>query len=226
MIVSPHLVFESLGYFVGGQVFWWQRRRLGDPIEGVARLVVVAAAIFGAAIGAKLLSVLENPSVPSLQGKTVVGGFLGGLIGVEVMKKLYGITRSTGDAFALPLTVGTAIGRVGCYAAGMEDGTFGSPTSLPWGHNYGDGVARHPTQIYEMVFLMLLGAVLVSVRTRMPREGDLFRLFMVAYMSFRFVVDFLKPGVPLAGLTAIQWACAAALLYYSRDIRRWVTGNG
>ena len=46
---------------------------------------------------------------------------------------------------------------------------------------------------------------------------------MVAYLSFRIVVDAIKPGVTIAlGLTAIQWAAAAGLVYYGRDIVRWV----
>jgi prolipoprotein diacylglyceryltransferase len=41
-------------------------------------------------------------------------------------------------------------------------------------------------------------------------NGELFRLFMLGYLSFRFAVEFIKPSdKPLAGLSAIQVACAA-----------------
>ncbi len=226
MQITPHFIFETLGYFTGGQLYWWHRRRFGDTIDGVARLLVAGAAIFGAAIGSKLLAGLEDPAHFNLEGKTIVGGLIGGLIGVELIKKAYGVTRSTGDMFALPLVAGTAIGRIGCFLQGLDDGTHGLPTSLPWGHDYGDGIPRHPAQLYEIAFLVVLAAFLIKMKPKLAREGDLFRLFMVSYMSFRFLVDFVKPGVPIAGLTVIQWACFATLVYYSRDLKRWITAHG
>jgi len=38
------------------------------------------------------------------------------------------------------LAIGVAIGRIGCYLAGLDDFTYGTPTALPWGHDFGDGV--------------------------------------------------------------------------------------
>ena len=116
----------------------------------------------------------------------------------------------------------TAIGRIGCFLTGLDDHTYGIPTSLPWGVDFGDGIPRHPTQIYEIIFLLLLAAMIVR-RSQQPHEnGDLFKLFMVGYMAFRLLVDFLKPGVTVAGLSLLQWACVAVLVYYARDVRRWI----
>ena len=181
-------------------------------------MFVSGAGLLGAAFGSKLLAMLENPWQASLEGKTIVGGLLGGLIAVEAAKKYIGFTRSTGDLFTLPLIIGTAIGRVGCYLSGLADGTHGSPTSLPWGHDYGDGIPRHPAQLYEIAFLLLLGAFLLRVREYLREEGDEFKLYLSSYLAFRFFADFLKPGLPFFGLTAIQWACAGGLLYY----RKWI----
>ena len=45
---------------------------------------------------------------------------------------------------------------------------------------------------------------------------------LVTYLAFRLGIEAMKPGVPLAaGLTTLQWACIAGLVYYARDIRRW-----
>ena len=63
-------------------------------------------------------------------------------------------------------------------------------------------------------------------RIHLPQPGDRFKLFMVAYMAWRLLIDFLKPGVAVAGLTAIQWAALACLIYYAADIRRWLTSHG
>ena len=62
---------------------------------------------------------------------------------------MVGITHSTGAYFAPSLAIGIAIGRIGCFLSGLEDYTYGTPTTLPWGYDFGDGVLRHPVQLYE-----------------------------------------------------------------------------
>jgi phosphatidylglycerol:prolipoprotein diacylglycerol transferase len=143
-------------------------------------------------------------------GKTIVGGLLGGWLGVEAVKRLSGIDRRTGDLFALPLCVGIAVGRVGCMLAGLADDTYGKPTSLPWAVDLGDGVGRQPVQLYEIVFLVLVG-VLVNSKIRLP-EGARFRIFVAFYLGWRLGIDFLKPQPLLHGLNLIQWACATGLV--------------
>jgi phosphatidylglycerol:prolipoprotein diacylglycerol transferase len=154
-------------------------------------------------------------------GKSIVGGLLGGIIGVEVTKWAIGEGRSTGDLFAIAIGVGMAIGRVGCFLTGLSDHTHGVATSLPWGVDFGDGIPRHPAQIYEIVFLLALAPLLARLPAPRLRSGDVFKLFMAAYLAFRLVADAWKPGVPIfLGLTAIQWACVAGLGYYARDMVR------
>ncbi len=65
-----------------------------------------------------------------------------------------------------------------------------------------------------------------SQNLRQWQPGDAFKLFMAAYMSFRLLCDFIKPYPRLfLGLGGIQWACVLILLYYSRDIARWLRGS-
>lgn len=225
--IHPHWVFESLAYFIGFRIYRHRRGDAGDHLNNSDRLWIIAAAIIGAALGSKLLYWLESP-VETLQnwnnlfylmaGKTIVGGLIGGLFAVEFAKQRLGITRRTGDLFAIPLAVGIAIGRIGCFLSGLSDETYGTATTLPWGVDFGDGIIRHPTQLYEMIFLLLLAGWLYWLQRQPHREGDLFKTFMVAYLGFRLLVDAIKPGVPLMGLTAIQWACVVMLLYYARDL--------
>ncbi|MES2392766.1 MAG: prolipoprotein diacylglyceryl transferase family protein, partial [Acidobacteriota bacterium] len=118
-------------------------------------------------------------------GKTIVGGLLGGWMGVELVKALRGVKGRTGDLFAVPLCVGIAVGRLGCFFAGLADDTYGVATSLPWGVDFGDGVRRHPTQIYEFLFLCGLALVLAKWMKRPHAEGVVFRGFMAAYLGWR-----------------------------------------
>jgi phosphatidylglycerol---prolipoprotein diacylglyceryl transferase len=158
-----------------------------------------------------------------MAGKTLVGGLLGGISAVEWMKRQIGVARSTGDLFAIPLCVGIAIGRIGCFLTGLADNTYGSATRLPWGIDFGDGIRRHPTQLYEIVFVIALAFFLWRAFRRPHREGDIFKMFMVGYLSWRLATGFLSPDPAFGPLTVIQWACVAGLLYYGRDIRRWFT---
>jgi prolipoprotein diacylglyceryltransferase len=237
---------------------------------------VIAAAVAGGALGSKLLFWLEDPQLTwhSLHnpaylvgGKTIVGALTFGLISVELTKRYIGLRDSTGDLYAIPLALGIAIGRIGCFLTGLTDNTYGTPTSLPWAINFGDGIPRHPTQLYEIIFLVALIPVLYLVLDRIvtlsgavrkrsevtaqskdpapasgtdvasgnsshalvefkPRflPGDAFKFFMVAYLSFRLLCDFIKPYPRIfLGLGGIQWACILILLYYSRDIVRWLS---
>jgi phosphatidylglycerol:prolipoprotein diacylglycerol transferase len=233
--LHPHVVFETLAYFIGFRLYLWQRRRRGDVISDSTRWSVIAAAIGGAALGSKLLFWLEDPVQTwqhlrdltfLLSGKTIVGGLAGGLIGVELTKKAFGVRESTGDLFAVPLAIGAAIGRIGCFLTGLSDQTYGVATTLPWGVDFGDGVSRHPTQLYETIFLALLAIVLLRLARRPHTNGDLFKLFMAVYAAFRLAIDFLKPETRFGGLSSIQWACLAILVYYaSGAYRRWRNGS-
>ena len=64
-------------------------------------------------------------------GKSVVVGLLGGFVAVEWVKRRIGVRRSTGDLFVIPLAVGIAIGRIGCFLTGLDDHTHGLPADLP-----------------------------------------------------------------------------------------------
>ena len=227
--IHPHLFFELLGYAVGAGIFLALRRRKGDHIHTPDRWSVVTAAVLGAAIGSRLLFWMEDPAATAgylrnapemLGGKTLVGGLLGGWIAVEVTKLWIGVRSSTGDLFVLPLAFGIAVGRIGCFLSGLPDGTYGVATSMPWGVDLGDGVSRHPTALYESAFMILFGLVLLRLGPRLER-GRLFTVFIAGYLTFRLVIDFIKPGVSAAfGLTAIQLACVAALVICAPRLRR------
>lgn len=211
-----HGAFEVLGTALGVITYTLLRARRGDAVDDRSRLSVIIGAAVGAALGARLLWWLGEPGIPITQlfgGKTVVGGLLGGLIGVEIAKKIAGVTQRTGDLFALPMIVAIAVGRIGCFLAGPIDHTAGLPTSLPWAVVVQDGVPRHPVALYEIAFLLALIPFLKLVTW----PGAKFQLFLASYLAFRLGVDFLKPYPrPIfGGLTAIQWACVIGLIYYA-----------
>lgn len=219
VVVSAHLVCELLAYTLGFRWFLRRRARRGDVLSDTTRLWVLLGAATGGLVGTRALGLLSAP-IPAdplqlgyalLTSKSIVGGLLGGWAGVELAKLALGERRSTGDALVLPLCLAIAIGRVGCFLSGVTDGTHGLPSDLPWAMDLGDGVPRHPTALYEIGAVGLGGFGLARLEGRLP-EGLLFRVFMAAYLTFRLLIDMLKPGLALwGGWTAIQLCCGAGL---------------
>jgi len=207
-----HLLIEASAYAVGFAVIRRNRRKGADPLPEGTRFRLLVATIVGAIVGAKLLHHLASPSTLArtladpqqwLAGKTIVGALLGGLVGTELVKKRMGLRRSTGDMYALPLALGIAIGRVGCFLGGLGDGTYGCPTDLPWGVDLGDGIARHPAPLYESAGMALMAAFLIATASRDWREGSRFRLVFGYYFALRIGVDVFRPVENLPGWSAL-----------------------
>lgn len=82
---------------------------------------------------------------------------------MELTKRWVGWKHSTGDDFVYPLILGMGLGRIGCFLTGLDDHTYGTATSWVTGVDFGDGVLRHPTQLYEIVFLIVLALLLIPL---------------------------------------------------------------
>jgi prolipoprotein diacylglyceryltransferase len=212
-----------LAYSLGFQFYLFLRRRAPGPrLSPEQNAWIFLGCLFGAILGAKVLAWAEAPALywalrhdPNFWfgGKTIVGGLLGGWAGLELAKRALGLTVSLGDACVYPILLGMCIGRVGCFLTGLSDNTCGLPSNLPWAVDFGDHIPRHPAQIYEILFLLALGAVLLRKRDSFTAPGLMFRWFLAAYLAFRFYIDFFKPHWTLwGGLSGIQWGCLAGLV--------------
>lgn len=229
--ISAHFILETLAFVIGFRYFLYLKRKQSDPIPESNRVWIIIGAAFGAFLFSRVLGSLENPGVwlqaenPWLYfyaNKTIVGGLLGGLLFVEITKSFLKEKLSSGDLFTYPLILAMIIGRVGCFSAGIYEPTFGVESSLPWALDLGDGILRHPVALYEIIFLMMLWFSLYSLEKYIRFDmGVRFKLFMITYLAFRFLLEFIKPVHPLVwSLTTIQLACAAGLVYYYRTITR------
>lgn len=222
--LSAHLLFEMLAYILGYRLYVWQRAHTHDLISDENRAWIFIGAAAGAFLGSHGLGMLEHPDYLAsrnwylwLGNKTILGGLLGGLIGVEGTKKMIGVHTSSGDLLTYPLLLGLAVGRIGCHFAGLTDGTHGLPTDLPWGMDFGDGTARHPVNLYEVALLATCTLALFLREKKGPLpNGRRFQYFMVTYLCWRFAADFLKPVWiwPRPGLSTLQVAALAGLAYY------------
>jgi phosphatidylglycerol---prolipoprotein diacylglyceryl transferase len=203
----------AAGYLVGVLVFYLAARQRRLATEGIRH--VALAGLCGGVVGAKLTewglahwqTLTSHPAAmldPRLGGRTIIGGVLAGWLAVEIAKWRLGIQRSTGDLFALALPAGEVVGRIGCFFNGC---CYGVPSHVPWAV-YQHGAWRHPAQLYSALAATAIFGTLLALRDRMPREGDLFKLYLVLYGISRFGLEFLRErNLAFGGLSLAQWVC-------------------
>ena len=229
LILSLHLIFETLGFVIGFRYFLFLRNRRKDRINDTNRSWIIIGATFGAFLFSRIIGALENPmmlihSKHTLlylyANKTIVGGLLGALLVVEITKKIIHEKTSSGDLFTYPLILAMMIGRIGCFSSGLSEETYGAATNSFLGIDFGDGFYRHPVTLYEIGFLAFLWIALVAIERKVRLvNGYRFQIFMIAYLAFRLLLDFIKPHyVYFIGLGTIQLCCVIGLLYYSGTI--------
>lgn len=218
--MSVHLLFDLLAWSGGALLGLLVRKLwLADmPTPGLlARPWWYASGLIGGAAGAFVLGTL-NVRLAGMagEGRSVAGALAGAILSIELYKKLTGMSGSTGVGVVAPLAFGIAIGRIGCLLAGIEDFTYGIPTSLPWGMDFGDGIPRHPVQLYES--LSMAGFLLWFLRDlslggeASRRHG--FALFVLVYGGQRFLWEFLKPYPTVLGpFNLFHLLCLGLLAY-------------
>ncbi len=213
-----HTIFDIAAWLAaGGAVYWLSRQGLRFPAQSF-ELSYIAALVFGAGLGAYLFGSLNLwLSGESGVARSVEGALAGGIVAIELYKLSAGITLRTGARFALPLAVGVAVGRLGCYFAGLDDFTYGTPTTLPWGHDFGDGILRHPVQLYESAamaaFAILYVLAVLNRKAFMITNG--FYLVLAYYGLQRFLWEFLKPYGALIGPLSLFHLLSLSILLYA-----------
>jgi len=214
-----HTGFDALAWAAAGLSYIWLTRCAGVrfPPSRSRDLSYLAALVFGAGIGAFAFGSM-NLWLSQQEGlaRSIEGALAGGIIAVELYKRSAGITGRTGARFALPLAVGVAVGRIGCFFAGLDDFTYGTPTALPWAHDFGDGVPRHPVQLYESA--AMAGFAIVYVLYAMRGKAFVIEngcyLAVGFYGTQRFALEFIKPyGTLVEPLTLFHLLSAAIIAY-------------
>ena len=212
--IPTHDAFTLLGVLTAAVVLGLLASRRGRLDRSL--VFIAAGGMLGGGIGARLATVIryladaDHPTWTGVllnSGKTVVGGLAGAYVGVLVAKRVIGYREHTGDLFAPAVVLGIAVGRIGCFLTEPP----GTPTNLPWAVTY-HGVPSHPSMLYEIAFLLVLFGVLLWLRPRVANyPGELFKVMLVAYGSFRFLVEFVRGNeVWFLGLTRPQWALIIA----------------
>lgn len=215
---------------------WMAKRDRKDPdhIWNALILVVALAVIFARAwhvlfpsINAvrdtqwylsNFFDLNEGPLVIWSGGLSIFGAVLGGVLGIVIYAYRHKLdTLAWLDIGAVVVPLGQAIGRWGNY---VNEELYGTPTDLPWGlkitnplPGYGPDTRFHPIFLYESLWNLLVFGTLLAVWLRFRdrlKKGDFVLLYLVLYSLARFLLEYLRIDVTLAGGVNVSQATSAA----------------
>lgn len=236
-----------LAFIFSGWAIQLNLRRRGLDEEYAADVVI--GAVVGGLVGAKLWYVALTGESPFSRGGFVwYGGFAGGVLGVVFNSwRRHVPIPFTAELVAPALTLGYAIGRVGCFLVGDD---YGRPSTLPWAVTFPFGlpattvanltqfhiafpaaanpsqlVAVHPTQLYETALMLLATAWLWKHRVHHHAAGWLFGCYLLLAGAERFAIEFLraKDDRVLHGFTIAQAASLGMIAVGVYVVRRLQT---
>ena len=215
--ITGYGLMLMVAFLMGGWLIALQLRQAQLKEDYAADMV--AAAVIGGIIGAKLwyVALTGDPDALFSRGGLVwYGGFIGGALAVILNSwRLRVPLRWTMQLAAPALAAAYALGRVGCF---LVNDDYGRPTDLPWGMKFPEGLppstaenlknlfgipipqgvdpatvlAVHPTQLYEVLVMLVAFAVLWSLRRKGHPVGWLFGLYLVFAGIERFLVEILR----------------------------------
>jgi phosphatidylglycerol:prolipoprotein diacylglycerol transferase len=212
---------------------------------GIKSEVVINAALVGIPSGvvfSRLFHVADHWSYFSQHLNEIIGGsglaiygaVLGATFGIFVYSRFRKMQFGRlADIVAPGIILAQAVGRVGCTFNGCCTGdksdafcavVYTSPQT-----NAPINTAVLPTQVFEIIFNLVLFGGLLLLRKRLRPDGSLFLVYLALYSAWRFGIDFVREGVPFflglheAQVIAIVVFGIAAVLTIKRT--RWV-GKG
>jgi phosphatidylglycerol:prolipoprotein diacylglycerol transferase len=144
-------------------------------------------------------------------GMSIWGAVLGATIGIwifNLITKKFSFSHLA-DVTAPGIILAQAVGLVGCTVNGC---CYGKMTDLPWAIVYINpntngpiGVPVHPTQIYEIIFNLIVFGILFRLRGRLKPDSSLFLVYLSLYSLWRLGIDFVREGTSfLFGLHQAQ----------------------
>ncbi|MBI2837231.1 MAG: prolipoprotein diacylglyceryl transferase [Acidobacteria bacterium] len=217
--IGSYRFMAALAFAVGATLAY--RRALREGLDLRSLFWLAPLVLVSAFAGGRLLFIAVNARMymgdPAEAVQFWRGGFVGygGLLGIAVIVLYVKYVAKMpvwpiADAIAPAIPAGIAIYRIGCFMAGC---CYGAATSLPWGVRFPVGlpaegphlpliagtpgvpeaVPRHPTQLYEALFGVVLFAAIwwIANRTR-RRDGVILCIVLGAYAQWRFLVETIR----------------------------------
>ena len=206
---------------------------------------VFNAALIGIPFGivfSRLLHVIDRwdyfsqnlAQIPGTAGLTIYGAVLGVALGIWIYSRFSSFKFGYfADVLAPGIILAQAIGRIGCTLNGC---CYGIQTNIPWAIVYTNenslapiGVGVHPTQLYEIVYNLIVFTILLKLKGRFKPDGSLFLIYLGLYSLWRIIISFLRDGTPfIFGIQQAQFIgivvlALAVFLLISRT--QWVNSE-
>jgi prolipoprotein diacylglyceryltransferase len=160
--------------------------------------------------------------------KTVAWAIAGWVISSEIIKKIYNHDFNRGVLFVPSLTIWIIVGRVGAFLIWLRDNTHGLETTLPWWYDYGDGILRHPSQIYEIIVLLTI-LIIFIIWIKYKKDWwitNWFFIFTLLYFTYRFLVWFVMPYSHFwFGMNTIQVVSVGMIIYSVYKLMKYNYGK-
>ena len=154
-------------------------------------------------------------------GMSFHGGLIGVLLAMAWWARRHGRSfLEVTDLIAPCVPTGLAMGRLGNFINGELWGRAADP-ALPWSMVFpqvGDGIARHPSQLYQFALEGLSLFILLWIYSRQPRAlGRVSGAFLLGYGLFRFTAEYFREPDAFLGLLSLgwsmgQWLCVPMVL--------------
>ncbi len=233
-------LFYLAAFLVSAGIFIFAGIRRKYPVSTWLLITLFGVLFF--IIGNKLITInaagwqqlLSGNGLPET-GRSVLGGILGLIAGLLIAKHWLKFDLPVLDNLAYAVPTGIAITRLGCLWGGC---CYGTPTHLPWAVQYGTNfrlfqmqaadmqipgtstlsLPVHPTQIYDMLFCLIIFLLVYITRKTWKASGSRFLFAILCYTIFRFINEFFRDsslighwGETFWGIKLIQWMVLAAI---------------
>lgn len=153
-------------------------------------------------VGGKLFYYLEKPSYFMSNPQLMLEGFSGGFVFygsfVTIVPFVVWYLRKHKipvlpmlDIFAMTTLIVHFFGRMGCFLGGC---CYGSPTDTFLGVVFPDsnGVAVHPTQLYEAFLLLILIFMILRMKQKKQFSGEVFLTYIILYAFCRIFLELFR----------------------------------
>jgi len=177
-------------------------------------------------------------------GRTVLGGIILAIPAALFCNYFFKLNFDFSKPFAFVIPIVVVVMRIGCLLVGC---CYGTQSNLPWAICYGENspafinqvnkglisindlhsLPVHPTQIYDIIFYLLIFFVVIKFRNKFKANHSLFYLIIVSRFIERFFIEFVREGesnnvygIEFSGLKIVQWilllliSVFAFIIYY------------
>ncbi len=242
--IPSYGVLLALGVIAG---LWRARVRAekaglnGDKIVDLGLWII----IWGLLGSKLLLVVVELPRYLKAPGELLMmfraggvflGGFIAGTIAAVVLIRKYNLPALKAfDALTPSVSLGQAIGRVGCLAAGC---CWGGHCDLPWAITYTDpqaatalgtplGVPLHPFPIYALISNLAIYGILAWMYQQKLRPGRVFAAYLILYGAARFLLEETRGdavrGFVFDGALSTSQLITAIMIAFGISLQIWLS---